>query len=206
MAESQRSAGKTGYAVAAGIFLAGVVIAAGLIVYVIVSINNMSNSLERMIIPGTEEINLEETGRYTVFYEEQMPISDRGFDADDDPPDISIDIVDADTGDRVPVSGGLGEVNYDFWSRSGQSIGSFQIDEPGTYEISAEFDNGEEVDEAVLALGEGIGTTIILAIVAGLSSGLFFCASIGVALIVVVITLIRRSRSHSPGTPQTQTG
>lgn len=198
MAVENRSPSRTGYVVAAAIFLIGALIAGALIAYVAISLINVGNDMERVIIPGTSEVTLEDTGRYTVFYERQSRIDEREFDSGGDPPELDIEVTDVDSGERIPVSEGFGDVSYSFWSRSGESIASFQIDEPGSYEISVEYAGDAVDEEAVLALGEGMGTTIILVIFAALGSGAFFCGSVGVALIVAIITLIRRSRASSP--------
>lgn len=193
MSEQDWGPGRAGYAVAAAIFVAGTVVAAVFLGVVIYNIASLDDEMDRVPIPGTTEVNLDNTGRYTAFYERQESLPDRGFETSGDAPGIEIEVTAVDSGESISVSDHFGDVNYDFWSRSGRSVASFWIDQPGIYEISVDYVDAADQEDAMLALGEGIGTTIIFTVLAALGSGAFFCGTVGVALIILIITLVRRS-------------
>lgn len=193
MSEQDWGPGRAGYAVAFAIFLIGAFVAAVFFGYVIYNIASLDDEMVRVPIPGTSEVTLDSAGRYTVFYERQDSLPDRGFETSEDAPGVEIEVTAVESGETISVSDNFGQVNYDFWSRSGRSVASFRIDQPGAYEISVDYVDSPAQEDAMLALGEGIGTTIIFTVIMALGSGAFFCGTIGVALIIVIITLVRRS-------------
>lgn len=195
MNQSATGPTRLGYLIALIVFVLGSVGALALVVLFVTGILDLTGSMQRFVVPGVEEIELEETGRYTIYYEHRSTVGGREFDTSEQPPDLDVTVTSVETGEPVPVSAATGNVNYNLWDREGESYLSFRIDEPGTYEIMADYPGGADGPEVVLAVGEGLLSSIFLSIGAILGAGALFCGTIVVALIIVVVTLVRRSRS-----------
>jgi hypothetical protein len=196
MATSSTGASRAGYLVAVIVFIFGVLIAAALTGFFIYSILNLDDRLQRVVVPGTAELELEDTGRYTIFYEYRSTVDGREYRTAESIPDLDIRVTSVDTGEPVPVSSAFGSTTYETWNRAGESVATFRIDDPGTYELAAEYAGGVVGPEIVLALGEGIGTSILLSVGTLFGAGFVFCVTTVIALILIVVTLIRRSRTQ----------
>ena len=70
---------------------------------------------------------------------------------------------------------------------------TFNINQPGIYEFSASYPQGQEGPEIVLAMGQGFMKKLLGTIFGGLA--LFF-GSIAIAIAITVVTLLKRKRAR----------
>jgi hypothetical protein len=137
--------------------LAALVVLAGLFVFgwtIFSAISEIGDGLTQIEAPGTPELNLQEVGDYTIFYENRSFVDGRFYSGGEGvPPGLVIEVVDLSTGEGVDLRPPAGEVTYGFAGRSGRSIATFEVRRPGTYRIESGYPAGSEGLNAVLAIG-----------------------------------------------------
>lgn len=193
------------FALAALVFVGGWV---GFGVILLTNMSGMGRKLKQVVVPGRTEITLRDAGSYTIFYEYNSVVGNKIYSTSKELSGLECTVVSKSTGAKVPLSAATAIGNYEFGSRAGTSIFDFNIHDPGVYELSAAYPEGQAGPEVVLAIGHdftmGLLTTIFgsLAIVFG---------SMLVSIVIVVVTAVKRSKAkkrlranpsthtHSPG-------
>ena len=161
----------------------------------------------QVIVPGSGDITLQQTGKYTIFYEYRSVVGNRIYFTGENIPGIIVNITSKDTGDELPFSSTAAKSSYSIGSRSGIGLFDFVIDEPGIYELSAAYpvvqgQQGEEQrQEIVLAIihssvierifGSIIGT------VAGAMVVVLVPFAVGIAIIVITFLKRRKARTRA---------
>jgi 2',3'-cyclic-nucleotide 2'-phosphodiesterase (5'-nucleotidase family) len=193
------------YVLAALVFVGGWV---GFAVILFMNLWGMEGKLQQVVVPGRTEITLRDAGTYTIFYEHKSVVGNKVYSTAQELSGLECAVISKATGAKVPLSVASMSGNYEFGGRAGTSVFDFNIHDPGVYELSAAYPEGQAGPEVVLAVGHdftmGLLTTIFgsLAIVFG---------SMLVSIVIVVVTAVKRSNSkkrlnagpgthpHSPG-------
>jgi hypothetical protein len=92
------------------------------------SASEQVENFQRVPIPGRAEVNFDEAGGYTVYFE--------GLGADDETatlPAFRVSITPVGGGADVPVRPYGGSELYNMAELSGRAIGTFEIEEPGRF-------------------------------------------------------------------------
>jgi hypothetical protein len=98
-------------------------------------------------VPGTHQLALDDSGYYLLFCEEQDSVSG----SCDAIADMDINLYDS-ASDPVELSYPSNDIDYTIDDKSYSSILDFWIDEPGTYTLVAEYNEGESGPDAVIAI------------------------------------------------------
>lgn len=167
------------YVIPVLVFLVTIV---GIVLFVIQKIEDMNNSLYSYVMPGQHEIVFEEPGTYELFYEYQSVINNQVYNTGEDR-DISglgFWLETKDTQELITLDYPSVESSYTFSNKAGYSIFEFEIVEPGTYLLTAEYDENVEASEIVVAIDYGLfgGFVVIL------------LGSLGLLLVGVVLSLV----------------
>ena len=160
----------------------------------------------QVVVPGSSDITLQQTGKYTIFYEYRTMVGNRIYSTDENIPGIIVNIVSKDTGDEIPLSSASTNSSYSIGSRSGIGLFDFDIDEPGIYELSASYpavqgQQEEQRQEIVLAvihsnvIGRIFGS--IMGTVAGAMVIVFVPFAVGIAVIVITFLKRRKARARA---------
>lgn len=169
-----------GYWIAAAVFVLGTV---GAIVWFVVSIVNtvnLPNDFDRFSVPGERTVRLEE-GEWVLYHEYRGATT--GFAPD---PEV---VVTGPDGEEVPVRPITFEETYEFGGREGRAFGRFDAEVAGSYTIEASGEPGGRGER--VAVGRFIDFSSALGIVGAIIVGTL---AFLVALTVLIITLVRRSR------------
>ena len=180
--------------------LAALVLAAGLAgaaVFVVRGISDVTDFMEswtQMVVPGQHELTLAEAGEYTVYHEYRSSIEGKVYSMEQGSlPGLECTLLSKASGEQIPLSEATVHSTYSFGSRSGVSVFDFEVSSPGTYVFSAQYSEGQEGPEAVMAVGQGIVKEILVAIFGALVS---FFVGIGVAIAITVITCEKRKKAR----------
>lgn len=192
-AESARSEdrgpSRRGFAVGAAIIALGLAAAVAWFVVGLVGLADAVEDLERVAIPGSGTVTLEE-GRAAAYYE-----TDLGEDAPVPPLEIRVDAPRG--GPPVEVGAHSGEVSYSFSGHSGQSVAGLEVPRDGRYRVTVDAPAGAAPD-AEIAVGEGVGGRLVGAILGAIAIVLVG----GVAgTIVLVRTASRNARARRERRP-----
>ncbi len=129
------------------------------------------------VVPGTHEIELDENGTFTIFYEYDSVVDGKTYLTDEYLTGIQVTIKTLDKSNNVPTSTPSGTFSYGWGNRSGTSILQFTVDEPGTYILDGTSGSRYSSPDIVLAVGKipilkpAMKTASF--ILAGLAIGLF---------------------------------
>jgi len=146
----------------------------------------------QLVVPGTHEIYLEEPGKYTIFYEYQSVVDSKVYSTGQ-VSGLWVSLVSKDDHRDVPLSKPSTSTSYEWSGRAGESIFEFEIAEPGTYVLTADYSGGSGTD-IVLAIGQFNFWGVIRTILIGLG---IFCVALIVGGFVILITYIKRRRKSS---------
>jgi hypothetical protein len=198
---SQRVAegpGRTGYWIAAVIFVLGLVATGALVFLFLTGILGIGDDLNRFVAPGTEEVELSDTGRYVLFYERESQVGGTSYSTDQSPPHIDVQILRVADGEEIQIERARGQTTYDFQDYSGVSVREFRIEQPGSYEISVDYAGESENGEFVLAYGQGVERGILTSVGSFFAAGFAFCFFTVISIAVAGITFFRRLQSQRP--------
>lgn len=92
----------------------------------------------------------------------------------------------------IPLRRPTASSTYNFAGRSGASAFVFDVDAPGTYRLTAGYDDGRPQPETVLAVGTGFISGLFSTI--ALSGGIAL-AGTGLAMAIFIVVLLRRRRA-----------
>lgn len=152
-----------------------------LIVRTAVSFVDKIDDFQRVSVPGTETVHLDE-GSYTVYAES-------GFRGETDSWSFNGSVEIRDPQERLVELRRYGSrTTYDFDDREGLALWSFRADETGDYRVTTTGNPG-----ALVAVGPGLGAGIVGGVLGGIglivAGGLF-------ALITIIVTAVRRGSAR----------
>jgi hypothetical protein len=176
------------YGVAAGIAVAGIVIAIVVFVQTITGLIDRVDDFQRVTLPGSGTVTLEE-GDYSIYHEFD------GASSTEFGSTVPITLL-APDGTPVDLDRYDANVTYSWGDHEGVAAYSFTAEEAGTYTVSAETQSG------VVAVGRGIGSGLVGGIVGAFLLGIGGSVIGGVIAIVVGIKRGRDRRSRMTYGPQ----
>ena len=178
------------YGVAALVFVAGWVLFA---LVLFKNLSGLSSRLQQVVVPGKAELNLAQAGTYTIYYEYESVVGSRVYATGRSLSGLECGLTAKATGANVPVSSTTVSSHYSLGSRSGFGVFDFTIDRPGIYVLSAQYAEGREGPEVVLAVGQGFATGIVTTVFGGLA---IVFGSMGAAVVIALITLLKRVKAR----------
>ncbi len=155
--------------------------------------HKVSTGFARVAAPGEGTVHIDHAGSQSVFYEYKSTLDGEHFDA---PKGVHfrLRVTDPD-GNDVHLDNPTGEMTYTFNGNAGSRVFKFDAPEAGDYKVQSVLEPGESPDTRfVLAFGyldvsRLVGT--ILSVVLPLIGGFVL------ALVIFLVTLIRRGRAES---------
>ncbi len=181
LAAPGRRASVAGYWIAGAIALIGVVAAAVWAITGTVGVIGEVNAFPRIDVPGSDTVNIDETGGRVVFYEGTgKPHWEL----------LSLEIAGPD-GSPVPIATYVTDLTYSFGGRTATAIATFEATEEGTYSVSTS--NAPEPG-ARIAIGNSFAKEAVGRIFGAFAIG---GLSVIVAIILFIVTLLRR-RKNAP--------
>ena len=176
--------------------LAGLVFVAGWVLFALFLFQNLSglsDTLQQVVVPGSVELTLSQPGKYTIYYEYRSVVGSKIYSADQNLPGLKCVLVSKTTGSKVALSRASVSSSYSMGGREGVAVFDFTIEQPGVYELSAGYPEGQEGPEVVLAIGQGFVVRILTAVFGGLA---IVFGSMAAAVAIAVITLIKRTKAE----------
>jgi len=157
-------------------------------------ISGIGGDLIQATAPGTVDLDLQDVGEYTIFYENVSFVDGRFYSTGDAiPSGLEMEVVDLSSGEKADLHPSVGGSTYTIGGRSGRSIAAFAIDHPGVYRMTSRYSPGSEGPEVALAVGHDfVGKMISMMLV---SSAAFF-GSIIIAAIILVSIQRKRGREE----------
>lgn len=178
--------GRWYYGLAVLVAVAGIALS---ISTMISAISSLGSEMQQIVVPGESDLQLIDVGEYTVFYENQTVVDGRIYSTDENISGLRIEVKNKTTGIKVASYSPKGSFSYSFGDRTGRSVLAFNIEQPGIYQLSAEYPEGTNGPQVVLAVGHGLAGSLVSGIM--LPMMLFF-GSIAAAAIIVIVTYLKR--------------
>ncbi len=173
----------------------------GFVIFGVFLFNRLSDLAPdiQVVVPGTHEIQLEESGKYTVFYEYRSVVDNKVYSTGESLSGMIVTLQSKKDFREVAMSRPSGSTTYEIGGRAGVSVLEFEIDEPGTYLLTADYAAANSGPDVVFAIGKSnILSTVLIAL------GIFFGTLIvgGGTVIVGVVIIVRAFlKRRKAGTP-----
>ena len=181
--------GRWYYGLAAVVFISGWVLF-GLFLYR--NLSGISSQLQQVVVPGKTQLSLNRPGSYTIYYEQESVVGSKVYSTSRSLSGLECTVTAKATGEEVALSRAAVSARYSVGGRSGYSVFDFKIDRPGIYEIAAQYPEGQEGPEAVLAVGQGFTMRVLTTVFGGLA---IVFGSIGLAVAIAVYTAVKRHKA-----------
>jgi hypothetical protein len=175
------------YGLAVLIIIVGFAAFAG---YLLSGISSTESGLMQMTAPGNAELDLKDTGEYTIFYESQSYFNGSVYDTGGQIPGLKIGVSEKASGETLATNMATG-TTYSMGGRSGQSITAFKVERPGLYWINTSYPKAQG-PEVVLAVGKGFVEGIFHLITVAM---LILFGSIAIAAVITFVTYTRRKKA-----------
>lgn len=191
---SQVGPAKSWFVVAGVIALAGIVAAVVVLVVGFAAYVDRIDDFDRAELPATLEVEITDTGGYSIYHEYDGAYDD-GFDRVVSDPVVSVS---DPAGDPVMLDRYFGSITYEAGGHEGEGLFTFDAEVPGTYEVRASGASGSGI-----AVGRGLGRGLVATIVGSLAIG--FVAVVAGAVMAIVVG-VKRSRNRRALMPAPRVG
>jgi hypothetical protein len=179
------------YLLAALVLMGGI---AGFVLVVFNGLADLSGGLTQVVVPGSEELTFSKVGDYTVFHEYKSIRGNRVYSMTPGGlAGLQCRLVSKATGKEIPLAPTSMTSTYSMGSRSGIGVFDFNIESPGKYLFSAQYPDGQEGQQTVMAVGHGFMAKLFTTILGGL--GIMF-GSLAAAIAIWLTTFLMRRASR----------
>lgn len=168
------------YGLAAVIFVIGVT---GTLLFFITRLQGLDDRLLVAKAPGRTELHLRESGQHTIFVE-NSPY----------PTGLKLKLTEKGTGSEVRMWSVRGRYTYSIGDRSGVGVMEFEISQPGIYILEAVYPDSEG-PQATLTVARQFTMYLLVTILGSLILGF---ATAGTALVIGVVTFVKRYKAARP--------
>jgi hypothetical protein len=176
------------FVVAAVIAVAGF---AGAAFYVLPRVAAADARMMRVVVPGNALLVFDKPGPYMIYHEKRSTVDGRYY-ASDNVDGLSLGLTADETGAHVKLVEPKMTTSYEIGNRSGTSIYAFTLDRPGRYRLATNLAGGRGDAKAVLAIDQGMVSTMFSTIIGALAISF---AGLGVAGAIVFTVLWQRSKT-----------
>jgi hypothetical protein len=167
------------------------------------------NSLTKVIVPGSAEINFPKVGAYAVYYEYRSVINGVNYVRDKFLPSINCQLRSKATGKNIELASPHAEGNM-YATQNQERVGvlfkSISINQPGVHIFSCRYTDGRLNPEIVLAVGPNIIWELFnLAakpIAATVCGGFVFIGALGISILIIGLVAIKRYQSKKVSVSQ----
>jgi hypothetical protein len=167
-----------------------------------VDVDRLINDFDRVVVPGSAELTLDEAGAYLVFYEYRSVVDGVTYNASKSRPRLNCELQVKESGEPVSLYDvWVQDSNYELPSRSGTLLMRFSVDRPGAYLLSCQYAGGEDAPKAVLAIGTNLLPSVVslaTSLLAGLLGPVLLVsgATLLAGLIVIVVAVLRHQSAR----------
>lgn len=171
-------------------FLAGAIDVIGIlfIVFSIINLVNKSSNMERVVIPGNQEVYLEKSGDYIIYHEFKSNIDGKYYFSKN-LQGLDCKIIDMTSNQTIPIDNNIVSSNYSWGGKEGRAIFKFNINTPGSYRFDVRLTSNEQT---VLAIGQG---NMVLPIMLVSISIIVFAFLFLISKALIIITFVMRRRN-----------
>jgi hypothetical protein len=158
--------------------------------------------LTQVVVPGSAEIHIPESGAYAVYYEYRSVVDGVTYSREEIPPRLRCQLISASTGKALMLaqSNVKGDV-YVYPERAGVMFKRVDIDQPGIYNFSCRYANGRSYPKNVMAVGPNLVLEFFNAarkpIAAMLFGSFAFLLSGVISALIIAFVAIKRYRSKN---------
>lgn len=180
------------YAVGALIVIVGLTVS---VIGVLRDFKSLQTTFIRFVVPGSSALRLGAPGPYVIYYEHRSVVNGETFDTPD-LTDIKCSVTSRD-GRELEVAPFALTAEYDFGGHAGKAVAQFAVSAAGTYIISCQHPGGKR-DRIVLAVAPPLAIDFGASLLRWLALAF---GSIGLGLVVLIVTLVRRAVPTRPAPP-----
>lgn len=178
--------------------IGALVIIVGMTASVIGVINDfrtLETAFVRFVAPGSSTLDLTKPGLYEIYYEYRSVVNGEIFDTAETT-NIKCTIRGRDGRLLQIASAGL-TAEYDFGGHAGKAVAQFSVPAPGSYVIDCRHPDAKG-ERIALAIAPLVAADFFISLLKWLAVAF---ASIGIGLVILIVTLVRRAVPTRPVPP-----
>jgi hypothetical protein len=183
--EAVKGPSAAGYWIGAAIGAVGVIASVTWFVMTVVGVAGAADAYPRFTVPGSRTVQLDAV-TYKVFVE--YPGANLDFSQ---APLVGGLSVSDEQGRAVPMSNAVINETYSWNGRDGRAIGQFTPPRSGRYTVSANSARETSTRVVDVAIGRGLDISVVGPILGSMALG---GVAVLIALVLIIVTLVRRSR------------
>lgn len=180
----------------------------GLFLYLLFSqLNQIDKSMVRFLVPGKAVVELERPGKYTIYHEFKSEYKGERY-AVTNLPTPRVTVMYKPQNKEISVEKLYGRSSYSFGDTMGRGLMTFDVSQPGKYEIRVAYQNGSDTPKTVFAVGEGMVRRILTVVFGGLAV-LFSVFGISAYILIKFIKGRQEETQHlgqRPPSPEKSSG
>ena len=157
----------------------------------------LPGKLMHLVVPGQTDLDLVRTGTYSIFHERQS-VFDGQLLSSHDIAGLRVSVRSA-SADDLPLAPAAASATYSIGARAGVAIFEFEVREPGTYRLTADYDGGRALPRAVLAVGLDFIRELDATVLGGIA--IFVTGLLGAAALAMVVFVRRRKARRAGAVP-----
>jgi hypothetical protein len=154
---------------------------------------HITDRLVQVVVPGSKDLKFDRPGANTVFLEEESTVNGKIYSTSSSAVSGLKCDVHAQDGSEINIRRPGGSTTYEVSGRRGRSVLEFYVPKAGTYHFQCAYEEGKSGPEAVIAVGSGV-TTAILVSLAAVFIGFGVGTVLGAVTFVIIYKRQRRSR------------
>ena len=152
----------------------------------------MTSGSQRFVVPGTSDVTLSEAGKYVIYYEYNSVVDGRVYMTDGNLSGLSCTLKDKSSGQNIEIVTPSINSNYSFGGHAGVSVLEFTVPKAGTYELNAQYGEGEPGQEVVLAINKELVGKTAFTIIGGI---VVFLITLALSITIFVVTIVKRRKA-----------
>lgn len=145
--------------------------------------------IARKVVPATFTMQIDEPGKYLIYYEHQSVIDGRSFQTSRQTPALNFQLADA-TGQPISLDPPRMQHTYETPSRQGSSWFEFEAPAAGTYELEV---TGTGNEQYVIAVGQPTLGTFLVGMATLICAGALAMVMLVVGSVLLVVGFVKRS-------------
>jgi len=168
------------------VFIVSIALFIGILIYMV---KDMHSEFVRFSLPGTKEIELTETGLYSVYYEHRSKLEGKYYNTPITFPDMALSLKRKGSEEEFALNPPVNHsASYSWKDTSGELEFEFSINEPGVYVFSGMYEPGTTGPAVVLSVHkENFGYIFI----GFLLAGLMFYIMMGIPTFIFIIFIVQ---------------
>ena len=155
-------------------------------------ISKLAANMERVVLPGSFVVNLDQPGYYTMFYEYESEVGGRRYATGPVLSGLLCELQSKENGNYLLLNDASNLSEFAAGPHAGVSVFDFTVDAPGPYVLTAFYVEGQQGSNVVMSIAHNFDAKLHTLAQRGLWA---VAISAGIAIVMTVFVFMRRRKA-----------